>query len=93
MFTTPENFINAVAEAKKNAIATFVKNETVAKSLTNLVETEASVAKDVVKASTDAATAIGAEVTKSFQEAAKTDYSKQFQSWAQDWQKTFKASK
>jgi len=91
MFTTPESFIDAVSAAKKNAIATFVKNETVAKSLTTLVETEASVAKDVVKASTEATTAIGAEFTKAFQEAAKTDYSKQFQTWTQEWQKTFKA--
>ena len=91
MFTTPEKFIDAVAAAKKSVIDTFVKNETVAKSLTSLVETEASIAKDVVKASTDAATAIGAEVTKTFQEAAKTDYSKQFQTWTQEWQKTFKA--
>ncbi len=91
MFNAYETVIDAVTAAKKTAIATFVRNDTVADSLTKWTETEAAVAKNIIKASVETATVIGTEVTKAVQEAAKVDLSKGFTTWAQDVQKNTKA--
>jgi len=69
MFTT---VIETVQTAQKEAIKTFVKHEDIAKSLTNLVDAQASFTVAAVKNTTDAASMIGQEVVK----AAKYDYSK-----------------
>lgn len=77
MFNTSEAVIDTITTAKKQTIKTFVKHEAIADSLVNWVDTEATVAKDLVKASTDTATTIGKELGKVAQEAAKADYIKQ----------------
>lgn len=93
MFNTYETVIDAVQTAKKTAVATFVKNDTIAESLTKWIDTETTVAKTAIKAGTETATAIGLEVTKAIGEATKFDYAKNWATWAQDLQKGAKASK
>jgi hypothetical protein len=92
MFVT-DTIIDTIQTAKKTAITTFVKHEGIAKSLTEWVDAETTIAKDVVKVGTKTATTLGSELTKAAQEAAKVDYTKQFTTWAQDWQKAFKPAK
>lgn len=91
MFNAYETVIDAVTAAKKTAIATFVRNDIVADSLTKWTDTEAAVAKNIVKASVETATVIGTEMTKAVQEVAKVDLTKGFATWAQDAQKTAKS--
>jgi hypothetical protein len=93
MFNTYETVIDAVQTAKKTAIATFVKNEVVADSLTKWIDTETTVAKNAIKAGTETATVIGTEVTKAISEATKFDYAKGWNTWAQDLQKGSKSAK
>lgn len=68
--------IEAVQTAKKEAVKTFVKNEAIAKSLTEIVDAQTEYAKSAVKSSTEIATKVGAEMVKAAQEAAKFDYAK-----------------
>ena len=63
MFTA-DIMIDTIKTAKLGAVKTFVQNEAIAKTLTDLVNTEASIAKDVAKANTDAFTTIGQEMVK-----------------------------
>ena len=73
MFNTYEAVLDTVQTAKKQAVKTFVKHEAIAESLTNWVDTETAIAKDVVKVSTETATTIGQELVKAAQDAAKAD--------------------
>lgn len=91
MFTSTDNVIDAIHAAKKTAIATFVRNDAIAESLTNWVDVEATIAKDIVKTTTSTATTINAELTKVWQEAAKIDVTKQMQSWFGDLAKATKS--
>lgn len=76
---------NATA-AQKQAITTFVKNEDIAKAFTGMLDTQAALTKQVVKASTDAFTTVGQEVVKATQvvakELGKTDFVKEFSKFA-----------
>jgi len=75
MFTF-DTAIEAVQTAKKEAVKTFVKNEAIAKSLTEMVDAQTEYAKSAMKNGTDIATKVGAEMVKAAQEAAKFDYTK-----------------
>ena len=75
MFTF-DTAIDAVQTAKKEAVKTFVKNEAIAKSLTEIVDAQTEYAKSVVKSGTEIATKVGAEMVKVAQDAAKFDYAK-----------------
>lgn len=87
MFTL-DTTIDAVQSAKKETIKTFVKNEEVAQALTELVDAQTAYTKEAVKATTDATTKLMSkmanETVKIAHEAAKADYWKQFNVWAQD---------
>ena len=89
MFTV-DTAIDTVQTVKKEAIKTFVKNENVAKSLNEFVDAQTAYTKEAVKATTDIATKLTSEMVKIAQEAAKTDYVKQFTTWTQDLQKATK---
>ena len=89
MFTV-DTAIDTVQTVKKEAIKTFVKNENVAKSLNEFVDAQTAYTKEAVKATTDVATKLTSEMVKIAQEAAKTDYVKQFTTWTQDLQKATK---
>lgn len=90
MFTV-DPVIDTVQTAKKQAIKTFIKHEAIADSLVNWVDTETTIAKDLVKAGTDTATTIGKEMHKAAQEAAKADYVKQATEYYTNfWKEAFK---
>lgn len=91
MFTA-DTVIDTVTTAQKEAIK-FVKNEAVAKSLTDLVDASASSTKAAVKVSTEAFATVGKEVVKTAQEAAKYDYSKHVTETYDAWVKFFTPSK
>ena len=67
---TPNAIIDSITTAKKQAIKAFVQHETIAKSLTELVDAEAAMNKSAIKASTDAFTSIGQEVVRASKDAA-----------------------
>lgn len=94
MFTL-DTAIDTVQGAKKEAIKTFVKNEEMAKTLTEFVDAQTAYTKEAVKATTDVATKLTAklasETVRIAQEAAKADHWKQFNVWTQDWTKANKA--
>ena len=92
MFTV-DTAIDTVQTVKKEAIKTFVKNENVAKSLNEFVDAQTAYTKEAVKATTDVVTKLTSEMVKIAQEAAKTDYVKQFTTWTQDLQKATKTAK
>lgn len=90
MFTV-DPVIDTVQTAKKQAIKTLIKHEAIADSLVNWVDTETTIAKDLVKAGTDTATTIGKEMHKAAQEAAKADYVKQATEYYTNfWKEAFK---
>jgi uroporphyrinogen-III decarboxylase len=93
MFNAYETIIDAIQTAKKTAIATFVKNEVVADSLTKWTDAETQMAKNIIKAGAETATVLSSELTKAAQEAAKVDMAKGFTTWVQDVQKNSKGSK
>jgi hypothetical protein len=93
MFNTAETMIDTIQTAKKQAIKTFVKHDAIAESLTKWVETETTIAKDVVKVGTDTATTIGKEVVKAAQEAAKADHLKEATEYFSNfWKDAFKSA-
>jgi hypothetical protein len=59
-----DHTIDAVQNAKKTAVTHFVKNEAIARSLSDLVDAETSLAKASVKVTTEALTKLGDEITK-----------------------------
>ena len=91
MFTA-DTVIDTFTTAQKEAIK-FVKNEAVAKSLTELVDANASNTKAAVKVSTSAFATVGKEFVKATTEAAKYDYSKQFAEAYESWAKMFTPAK
>jgi hypothetical protein len=94
MFTA-DTLIDTFTTAQKQAIK-FIQNETVAKSLTEVVDTQAQTAKNAVKVGTDAFAAfatVGKEVVKTVTEAAKYDYAKQFTETFGSFAKAFEVSK
>ena len=91
MFTT-DAVIDTLTVAQKEAIK-FIKNEAVAKSLTELVEAGAVNTKAVVKVGTDTFATIGKEVVKATQEASKYDYSKHMTEALESWTKFVTPSK
>lgn len=70
--------IDAIQTAKKQAVKTFVQNETIAKELNNFVDAQTAYTKSAVKAGTDVATKVGSEVNKVAQENMKKFSSKDF---------------
>jgi hypothetical protein len=94
MFTL-DTTIDTVQGAKKEAIKHFVKNEEVAKTLTEFVDAQTAYTKEAFKATTDVATKLttklAGEAVKFGQEAMKADHWKQFNVWTQDWTKATKA--
>ena len=94
MFTL-DTTIDTVQGAKKEAIKHFVKNEEVAKTLTEFVDAQTAYTKEAFKATTDVATKLttklAGEAVKLGQEAMKADHWKQFNVWTQDWTKATKA--
>ena len=94
MFNIAETMIDGVQTAKKQAVKTFVKNETIAESLTSWIDTETGIAKDAVKVSTETATNIGKEVVKAAQDAAKADYLKEAtEFYTSFWKSAFETTK
>ena len=91
MFTA-DTVIDTVTTAQKQAIK-FIKNEAVAKSLTEIVDTQAQTAKAAVKVGTDAFATVGKEFVKATTEASKYDYSKQFAEAYESWTKMFTPAK
>jgi hypothetical protein len=91
MFTA-DTLIDTFTTAQKQAIK-FIQNETVAKSLTEVVDAQAQTAKNAVKVSTDAFATVGKEVVKTVTEAAKYDYAKQFTETFGSFAKAFEVSK
>jgi hypothetical protein len=90
MFNTAETVIDTFTTAQKQAIK-FIQNETVAKSLTEIVDAQAQTAKTAVKVSTDAFTTVGKEVVKAAQEATKADYVTQVTEYYTNfWKEAFK---
>ena len=90
MFTV-DPVIDTIQTAKKQAIKTFVKHEAIADSLVNWVDTESTIAKDLVKATTTTATTIGKELHKAAEEAVKADYVKQATEYYTNfWKEAFK---
>jgi hypothetical protein len=86
--------IDTIQGAKKEAIKTFVKNEDIAKTLTEYVDAQTAYTKEAIKTTTDVgtklATKLAGEAVRFTQEAMKADHWKQFNVWAQDWTKTTK---
>ena len=76
MFTL-DPAIDLIQTGKKNFVNTvFANNDKIASALNGFVDAQTEYTKKAVKASTDSATQIGAEVTKLVQEAVKFDYFK-----------------
>ena len=96
MFTL-DTAIDTVQGAKKEAIKTFVKNEDIAKTLTEFVDAQTAYTKEAIKSTTDVgtklATKLAGEAVRFTQEAMKADHWKQFNVWAQDWTKATKTNK
>ncbi len=94
MFTL-DTTIDTVQGAKKEAIKHFVKNEEVAKTLTEFVDAQTAYTKEALKATTEMttklATKLAGETVRVAQEAMKADHWKQFNVWTQDWTKATKA--
>lgn len=93
MFTL-DTTIDTVQGAKKEAIKTFVKNEEVAKTLNEFVDAQTAYTKEALKVTTEIgtklATKLASETVRVTQEAMKADHWKQFNVWAQDWNKSTK---
>lgn len=65
IYTDSTNYgISMIQSAKKEWVKQFVKDETVAKSLTAFVEAQTEFAKQVVKTGADVATVMSKEVGK-----------------------------
>jgi len=71
-----DTVIDLVQTGKKEAVRTFVPNDAVAKALEQFVDAQTAYTKAAVKAGSDTASLISAEVTRQVQEVAKVDYSK-----------------
>ena len=92
MFNAYETVLDTVQAARKQAVKTFVKNDTIADSLVNWINTETSIAKDAVKVTTETATEIGKEVVKVAQDATKAEHLKEATEFYTNlWKDTFKA--
>ena len=87
MFTA-ETLIDTFTTAQKQAIK-FIQNEAVAKSLTEIVDTQAETAKTAVKVGTEAFATVGKEMVKTATEAAKYDYSKHIAEMTETFTKAF----
>lgn len=59
-----DHTIDAVQNAKKSAVGHFVKNDAIARSLSDLVDAETAFAKASVKVTTESLTKLGDEITK-----------------------------
>lgn len=75
MFTF-DTYIDTVQNSKKQAIKTFVTNQTISESMIKFVDAQTEYTKDAVKAVTDTWTSVTKEMMKSMQEATKFDYTK-----------------
>lgn len=71
-----DTVIDLVQTGKKEAVRTFVPNDAVANALIKFVDAQTAYTKAAVKAGSDTASLISAEVTRQVQESAKVDYSK-----------------
>lgn len=75
MFTF-DNAIEAVQNAQKMAVSTFVQNEQIKTELVKAVDAHAEATKKVSKSLLDTGAIVASESTKAFQNALKFDYSK-----------------
>ena len=89
MFIT-DTIIDAVQNGKKQFVNTvFANQEKVAEALNQFVDAQSAYTKSALKSSTDVATKLSSEAVKAAQEAAKFDYTKAYEKFAD----TFKANK
>lgn len=77
MFTT-DFFIDSFQNGKKQLVNTFVTHDGVKKALIEFVDTQTSYTKSAVKATTEVATKLATESTKTLVEFTKFDLSKFF---------------
>ncbi len=75
MFTF-DSTIDAVQSSKKVFVKTFVQNKAVADALNDFIDAQSSYTKQAIKTSTDTATTVIGEITKSTYDAMRFDYSK-----------------
>jgi tRNA splicing ligase len=78
---TPEDFINQVVKAKKQFVATFVKNEAAATAMNEFVDTQATYTKEAVKAFTKVGTSLVSETVTASQKFVNQDFSKYFKAY------------
>jgi len=73
--------IDNIQVGQKNFVKTFVQNETMAETLTKLVDVNAEYSKKAVKLGSDTMTTLVEETTKLAQTAGKFDYTKMFETF------------
>ena len=75
MFTL-DAAIEAVQTSNKTIVNTFVQNEEIKKNLVKMIDDQGEQTRKVLKAATDFGATVTAEVTKAVQNAAKVDFQK-----------------
>lgn len=79
---TPENFIDAVVKAKKQWVATVVKNDVAAKAMNEFVDAQAAYTKEAVATFTKVGVSLYKETIASAQKVVNKDYAKAYTSKA-----------
>jgi hypothetical protein len=73
-----DSTIDAIQTGKKMWVNTFVTNEAIAKAINGFVDAQTEYTKKAVKTGTETVTTFANEITKTFQEIGKFDYTKAF---------------
>jgi hypothetical protein len=73
-----DSTIDTIQTGKKMWVNTFVTNEAIAKAINGFVDAQTEYTKKAVKTGTETVTTFANEITKTFQEIGKFDYTKAF---------------
>jgi len=73
-----DSTIDTIQTGKKMWVNTFVTNEAIAAAMNDFVDAQTEYTKKAVKTGTETATTFANEITKTFQEIGKFDYTKAF---------------
>ena len=73
---SPNTYIDAVQNGKKQIVKTFVQHEGIKTALNEFIDGQTSYTKSAVKVATDVGQRLYEESTKAFSEVARQDYTK-----------------
>ena len=73
-----DSTIDTIQSGKKMWVNTFVTNKAIAAAMNDFVDAQTEYTKKAVKTGTETATTFANEITKTFQEIGKFDYTKAF---------------